>query len=112
MTPLNVVTDCKGCGHCCEGLGTPPFEGYDDDGNPWDLNDGFEDLRLPSEAVALIHEAHEKGYKIGDPCCWFDGGTRTCRFYDHRPDSCMRFDRGNPFCLEILEFHGLTAEEE
>lgn len=99
---LPIVTDCKGCGRCCDGLVMPPFEGYDDDGNPWDLNDGFEDLRLPAEAVALIREAQEKDWSIPLPaCCWFDAETRQCRFYEYRPDSCERFERGNPFCLEI-----------
>lgn len=101
---LTIISDCKTCGHCCEGLGVPPFD-YDENDMPFE--DGLDDFCLPPELLKEIHDAMEQDGWQSKPCCWFDTETRLCRHYEHRPDACARFEPGNPFCQEILEHHGL-----
>lgn len=101
---LTVISDCKTCGRCCEGLGVPPFE-YDDDGEPFE--EGLDDLDLPPDALEQIRDALDQPDWNTKPCCWFDPVTRLCRHYEHRPDACARFAPGNPFCQEILGVAGL-----
>lgn len=102
---LTVISDCKTCGLCCEGLGVPPFD-YDENNEPFE--DGVEDLELPSAALQEIRDAMSRDGWQSQPCCWFDPVTRLCRHYDHRPDSCRRFEPGNPFCQDILAESGLA----
>lgn len=45
------------------------------------------------------------------PCVWLDLDTRRCRWYDHRPELCRRFEPGGVQCLKMRdEMNGVKPE--
>lgn len=42
-------------------------------------------------------------------CVWFDGASRSCRFYDWRPSTCRVFELGSPGCRIYRQRQGIEA---
>jgi Fe-S-cluster containining protein len=115
--PVISAEECRGCGACCRDVGRPPV--YDslvrlEHEAPELLQarlrgSGVEaDWRrlrsAPPEARQLIVDSLATG-DLGPrgPCCWLDPKTRTCRFYEWRPDICRNdVKAGGPSCRRAL----------
>lgn len=117
---------CDGCGACCLHMGTPPgyalFFSLQPDGSvasttehafPGDL-EHF--AGLPLEAKQELHDYYramlndeiaDRTYGDNTPCLWFDGETRQCRHWEHRPSICRDFTVGSIHCIEHRENRGV-----
>lgn len=93
----NPPESCEGCGLCCMHMAVPPFV------------DEEERVRLvpPSirEELYKIYETRKMQFKMfgtdAIPCAWFNPVSRSCLYYEYRPDICREFELGNPSCLEF-----------
>ena len=54
----------------------------------------------PAEALEVLTNAGGRADKR-EPCCWLDESTRTCRWYEHRPNVCRGFVIGGEECREM-----------
>jgi Fe-S-cluster containining protein len=90
LKKLAVVESCDGCGACCMQQGHPPYTNDERDYVPHEL------LGPIDEYLASLEEED-----FGQPCIWLDMETRQCQHYDHRPQVCRDFERGNNLCVQL-----------
>jgi len=111
------VTDCDGCGRCCETIGFPPFEAANPDFGAQlvitrgmtanQIDDAAFDTetflampaKLRAEHAAMLLEAIAD--PTGLPCVWYEPRSKSCRHYDWRPATCRRFETNGDKCSEL-----------
>jgi Fe-S-cluster containining protein len=109
MTPLTILPSCRGCGACCEHMGTPPGYAAGVAGN-FSLMWGDDEARyraMPAKLrneLAYYYTALDEGVivdrvKVELPCLWYDPRSRSCRHHEWRPDICREFDPGDEGCI-------------
>lgn len=110
-----VVTDCSGCGACCESMSYPPFYTRFPQGSTPDDRQDPAWVRLLDERPDLVADV-ERGYHdrearrralddpsldFDEPCHWYDPASRQCRHYEYRPLVCRDFAVGGADCLAL-----------
>ena len=86
------VSECRGCGICCEAYTVVPV--------------------LPGDEVpeALLRHDPETGQwgmtHQNGACVAFDRQARTCTIYDIRPQVCREVQRGDCVCRTAHEMTG------
>lgn len=101
---------CEGCGHCCEGIGSPVVLYATRPG--WEDRHPYRPPHLPQQLIDEI-DFHFSGLTRGqepqDHCLWHDPVTRTCRHYELRPQVCRDYELASRACLAIRKAHGLPT---
>ncbi|MDB6168897.1 MAG: hypothetical protein JWM88_1761 [Verrucomicrobia bacterium] len=83
---LNEIPECAGCGRCCRLVAELT-----------DLDTG-----VPEELV-VEHDGVRCMEQRGDGACVaLDPITRLCSIYDHRPQVCRDFKRGESLCRRVI----------
>jgi len=108
--PMVDDVSCEGCGKCCEHVGSPPSMWPAYASPEWDgefLKES-EDygiwVAMPQslkDEISAYHNDENKvdRYELGLPCFWYDGTTKRCMHYEHRPSVCREFEKGSDECL-------------
>jgi len=98
MRHLTIVESCNDCGACCMQQGHPPYTNDERDLVPYEL-------LAPIDAYLSSLEEDD----FGQPCLWLDMETRQCQNYEHRPQVCRDFERGNNLCVQLRLKYKIAA---
>lgn len=93
------VTECNGCGACCQHIGWVPF------------HDREEIATLPDRLKAEVEKTWHDHRREAEPCPWFIPGEKrkgfagACANYDHRPKVCRDWKIGGLPCLDMRKLY-------
>lgn len=112
---LRLMTDCNGCGRCCDPVVLPytqneirrllPGYGLIEDENRRFVLEDLTPIRPRRRGLEMVSDYMAEGAKssalhLGEPmilfshfyeCRWYDRETRQCLNYDDRPPMCREF---------------------
>lgn len=114
MTALPVLgpESCAGCGHCCEGIGSPVAVYASR--RVYGEHHPFRPVDLPPELIAEIDDHFAgltRGQEPQERCLWFDPALRQCRHYEYRPPLCREYELGGRACLLLRRERGVHEPE-
>jgi len=106
MPVITLPESCQGCGACCYGLRV-------------DVDDADLTKYGTPEATTVVDPDDGRRYlkQVAEDhgrCVNLDPETKTCTIYEHRPQVCRDFNRGdeeggNDLCFEVVS--GLRVEQ-
>jgi Fe-S-cluster containining protein len=117
---LPILTNCEACGACCMEQGAPPdYVALSVNPHLGDDPSFAEDVErlgnLPAQAAELLamylRESQQGTRDQNGWCVWFDGVSKSCRFYDWRPSTCRVFELGSPGCRIYRRRQGIDDAE-